>query len=234
MNPIEEQLLGLLFAYQDEFDSYAWKFESDRWVELLIAMLGRVAPSLSVRTREGLEMLDSFGILAPERLASLSEDTAISEDAVLIRAVLKQHGFTRAEVDQAVTVLARTADSIQNAYGGRLQRFLRKHGIAMVEELQSAFRETGLPSEDVRYAVTLWLQSVLSMPLSLNSPVTQRFCERNGVQMSDLLAAADHLNLNVAILDDLIALEEPTLAPDETAQASPREDSGMGGKDVSA
>jgi hypothetical protein len=61
-----------------------------------------------------------------------------------------------------------------------------------------------MDQEQVRYAFTLWLQNVLNMPLSLQSRAVETFTNAIGLTSGQLFHAADEMDVNVALVDDLL------------------------------
>jgi hypothetical protein len=122
-----------------------------------------------------------------------------------VATVLLGVGYSESEARQAVAALAETAENVERHYDGKPQRYLREYGERMLEELPERFAFDEFGDEDVRYAFTLWLQNVLNMPVTLRSPEMTVFCERYDVTVEELVAAADVQDINLALLDDLVA-----------------------------
>ena len=60
----------------------------------------------------------------------------------------------------------------------------------------------------------LWLQNTVNMPVLLtNNQHIRNFLRDTGITGSQLLDLTDRLNLNVAVLDDLLTLAEQSKAP---------------------
>jgi hypothetical protein len=90
-------------------------------------------------------------------------------------------------------------------YDGKVQRYLRHYGQQMLDALSHDFSYSQIAKEDVRHAFTHWLQNVLNMPVAVSEPAIAKFCERRGIRAEELLKVADELDINVALLDDMIA-----------------------------
>jgi hypothetical protein len=118
--------------------------------------------------------------------------------------LMLEAGFSRPEADNALQVICEAADSLVQHHNGKVQHYLRHYGERMLDEALAAFRFTTLDEGAAKYAFTYWLQNVLNMPLSLRDVSVLSFCRQYGLTVDDLIAAADELDLNLALLDDLI------------------------------
>lgn len=78
----------------------------------------------------------------------------------------------------------------------------------MRDELANALGGESLNAGQLRYAIGHWLQNALSVPISLEHPAVLGFCKKNGISVGELVAAADELDLNVALVDDLLELDQ--------------------------
>jgi len=85
-----------------------------------------------------------------------------------------------------------------------MQRFLRKVGEKALIDLLSALSLKTLPKAKTKEALAFWLQNVAALPVSLGRESADRFCSAYGVDGERLLHSTDKLDLNVAVLDDLI------------------------------
>ncbi|MGE5830727.1 MAG: hypothetical protein ACM30G_20515, partial [Micromonosporaceae bacterium] len=118
-------------------------------------------------------------------------------------------------------------------FGGSVTQYLRRYGEAMLADIGRYFRFTVADSDSVRRAFVYWLQNTLGMPLSLSGPELRKFCARHGVTESDVIAAADEIGLNVALLDDLVHLHlarEMAASQEAEADTGPADVAGDGGQ----
>ena len=74
----------------------------------------------------------------------------------------------------------------------------------MLRDLDLVFRFSTLGESEVKRAFTYWLQNVMNMPLSLMDEYVEVFSKDNHLKPEALFAAADELNINFALVDDLI------------------------------
>ena len=74
----------------------------------------------------------------------------------------------------------------------------------MLDELSMNFTFSKMDEKDAKYAFTYWLQNVLNMPLTLKTEGMDTFCTKFQVSYQNLQEYADKLNINLALLDDVI------------------------------
>jgi hypothetical protein len=173
-----------------------------------------------VRARRAVDALHYLDLLDVATLSSIRED-ATSDAGIIIGAVLRRQGYSAQEAQAAITILAHAATYIRQHHSGKIQLYLRRHGQTMADQLVATFADEALSEFQLRYAVTLWLQNAVSMPLSLPHPAVLRLCERYSATLDDLLIVADELDLNLAVIDDLLMLEEQA-AGAEAAEDTPQ------------
>jgi len=161
--------------------------------------------------------LQSLSLIDADKMLYLN--TTTHENRVMFAYVLRQHGFSNNDVERACRLLAHVAEVVQHNYGGKIQRYLRRHGEVMRDELLSAFNGTSLDKSQMAYAISHWLQNVLSLPISLQSDAVLEFCHNNNVNPQDLWKAADELNLNIALVDDLLEIDQRTKEAASGSQA---------------
>ena len=75
---------------------------------------------------------------------------------------------------------------------------------AALEELADALGGAGVPADTLRFALTHWLQNATNAPLSLGHESVEAFCRKHELSAEQVRAAADDLDLNLALLDDLL------------------------------
>jgi hypothetical protein len=216
---LEPRLRQLFERHESDLGVYAWMYETDRWAELIFCLLSRYQPQNDEATRMAVSSLQYLGLLAPATLAGLDQEADL---APVITYVLKRHGFSDDDLPRLRTVLAHAGQAMRGD-GGKVQRFLRRHGEVIRDELASAVTCDAMSPDDARYAVTQWLQNALSLPVSLEHEAVKEFCAANDATSADLLDAIDALDLNVALVDDLLELDraQATAPMDETATVSP-------------
>lgn len=190
----------------------AWPSELDRWYQLVFALLAQVF----VPPKEDLGMLVSYlgnlGHLQVEKLAQIDLAAggvdSSAEEAGRILTILQEHGYSEVDARRALTLLSQVACGLEAHYGGKVQRYLRSYGEAILADLPKIFSMTGFSDEEVRHMFAGWLQSVTNMPLSLENQKVEDFCQEHGITCADLYQAADNLDINFSIVDDLVTLAE--------------------------
>jgi len=212
---IKKQLQDLYFKHSEDLGEYAWLYESDRWLELVFCLINQCVDQNPNVTREAAEMLQNLNLLESENMIYL--DKTEDERAVTARYIFKAYGFSEKEASQAAGILARIAKTVNSDYRGKIQFYLRKHGAAMREELLKAIGGEFMEEHKLRYALSHWLQNTLSMPISMEHQAVLDFCKANKVSLEDLLGQADDLDLNIALIDDLLDIEHQTEMPDDNS-----------------
>jgi hypothetical protein len=200
---IADELAQVYRKHQAELPEYGWASEGDRWAELVFCLVCRIRLDDLEATRACVDVLNMLGLLEPRVLATLDPD-----DAAMLNRVLQSHGFSVAEARKTIKVLQAVGLQTGKLFNGKIQRLLRNHGEKLRSEIARAFAGSGLSSRDLNHAATLWLQNALSVPLSLESDAVKAFCKSNGASLPELVDAADELNINMALIDDLLALEQ--------------------------
>jgi hypothetical protein len=200
---VTEKLKALYAEHADDLPQHAWAYEQDRWAELVHSLLDRSRGHGAEQTRHAVEVLHSLGLIDISRIAGASK-----EDRTLISNVLANTGYTRKESELGTRTLISAAKALNDACGGKVQRILRKHGERMRDELLSTLAAVPLDKGQLRSAVTYWIQNTMSIPISLESDAVKKFCKANKITMTQLVASADELDANVALVDDLLEIAE--------------------------
>jgi len=216
-------LRSLLAQAEPDWRSHhVWFWEAQRWTELLVALLVRVAsvPELEARALAGrmglLELLD-VAVLT-ERARNPRGPRARQHDA-RSRALFAESGIDPERGSQILDAFAEVALAVHERFGERIQRYLRRYGEEMLRELKRDFYINAISDAETADAFTYWLQNVVAMPLSLKSDDLMNLANAHGLEVDDLVSAADRMNLNVGLLDDLAALE---MARRDTAEDARR------------
>ncbi len=213
---LEFQLMRLFRGARDVFAYHQWPSERERWQELVIALFSRVCPEREAEMRDAVAELDDLGLLEIDELVTLAPyEGQPRKDSVLssrVMETLRDRGFDASQTETALATLIDAARSLHEHCDGKIQKYLRHYGEAMLSELPDYFSFSRLKPSDVEYAFTYWLQNTLNMPISLKDEKLTRFCERFGGDTDTLVAAADRLDINLALVDDLAA---------QAAQADP-------------
>ena len=190
---------------------YQWLWETERWHELVFCLLFRLGePELPPsRARSLTGILASLDMLSINDLAGHVDDRGEVDfthpDLILMMQILQRTGMDTIKAQAIVTTICQTALGLLRHYDGKVQRYLRHYGQQMLDALSQYFSYIQIAKEDMQHAFTHWLQNVLNMPVAVSEPAIAKFCETRGISAEELLQVADELNINVALLDDMIA-----------------------------
>jgi hypothetical protein len=160
------------------------------------------------KIRNIIENLSALQLLGVEELSSIPElESGIdvnSAHAKRIKGILQEHEFTDKDIEDSILLMHEAAKSIKEHYEGKIQKYFRRYGQQMINEISDNFSFSKLNKKDLEYAFTFWLQNVLNMPLSLNEEDISEFSKQFGIGVSDFIDAVDRIDLNIAVADDLI------------------------------
>jgi hypothetical protein len=141
--------------------------------------------------------LDFASLFAKRVIESLSESRLTDEGS-------RRPGLTEEESKSSLLVMHEAAKRLMEHHDGKIQKYLRKYGQQMLDEFVETFSISGMDEKDLRDAATYWLQNVLNMPVNLKIESIDTFCNTLGISEGELVEEADNLNINVALLDDMI------------------------------
>ena len=188
--------------------SHLWMWEVERWKELVFALLTTVTSLPPYDIRKLVESLSDLKLLDIPTLAKLHESLKNHDlDSPYARRILEflqENDFSLQEAQKGLITICEAAFGLHEHYSGKVQRYLRSYGELILQDLDRIFQFSNLDKAQVKYAFTYWLQNVLNMPLSLCDRSVQTFCQRYGLQLEQLFAAADELDMNLALVDDVV------------------------------
>jgi hypothetical protein len=208
---------------QQIVQNHRWAHEGDRCHELLTSLLFRAIRLPEREVRFLANRLRFVGLMEVSEWASGEDEARTLKKRALN--VLKEAGVKAEDAVRAVAVLQETSEAIQKAFDGKVQRFLRKVGYNALTDLLSALSLKTLPKAQTKEALAFWLQNVAALPVSLGHESAYRFCRAHGMDGEKLLQSADELDLNVAVLDDLIQQYERLSAESGTNALDAQSDS---------
>lgn len=197
---VKDRVQELLEEHEELLSDVPWASERERWHELLFSVLLQTAPDARSAST-ALAILAALRLTEPEAVAAF--DTA--EHRTLVDQILRRVGFAEETVSMTLNQLAGVGRVVQSQMGGKIQRFLRAHGEQMREELVGQLAAQGLDTTAASAAVTHWLQTVLTMPVSMRHDSLLEFSVDAGGCVDDAIGVADELDLSVAALDHLVA-----------------------------
>ena len=205
--PEIETLLRELLTARDLLTLSRWPFETSRWYELAGSVLRVIGGSGPAET--ALETLTRLGLLDIDDLVTVVEDDAdAAASADLMKAVLTRLGFQPESAQRAVATIVEAANFLQDHYGGRVQVLLRRQGQVVLDNLMAELPLLSVDEESRRAILTHWLQRTLDLPIPVSSRGVRLAASAHHADIAELVDAADRLDINVAILDELLARYE--------------------------
>ncbi len=203
------ELRKLFSRYGGDLPYHQWPLESERWAELVLALLAQTVSWHDLDLRDVVDGMACAGLLEPTDLAAPADEKGFSKGIERVAAYLRETGVAEHEATRAARIVGAAASTLVLKYSGKVQRCLREHGKQVLDELAEVF-EFGemLPSGPKRTALILWLQNTLNLPLGLRTPAVEDYCRSRGFAYEELAEAADRIDLNLAVVDDLISIHE--------------------------
>jgi hypothetical protein len=200
---IEFQLRKALLQYSDEISgSHRWLWEVERWKELIFSLLNRALPLSSTMIRHAIASLAPLGLLEINAALTGPEHTLRERR---LTEVLLDLGWNDENAARAFAIIREAGQGLEKHFGGKVQLALRKYAELMLTELSDTFAFTALDEAATRDALTLWLQNVADLPVSLRTQDLTDFCQRYGVDELTVIRVADSIDVNLALLDDVLA-----------------------------
>jgi hypothetical protein len=210
---------------------YPWGSEGDRWKELVFALLTRVVSEPEWKVRDIVNGLYALGLLDIGMLAKSKKHKVNGRSPDMgghILEFLDESGVDAEQSEKSLRVIEEAACGLAKHFGGKIQLYLRGYGSAMLHDVKGLFDFSVLDTSQVQFAFTYWLQNVLNMPLSLIDENVDSFCKHNGLTTEALVAAADSLDVNLALLDDIILAYVSKRAGIDLSDVSPSTAAGVG------
>jgi hypothetical protein len=209
----EYLLKAMLFDTEKaaQLSAYAWASESSRWNELVTILASQGCDLPDEDLRELTKYLSDLGHLDIQRLAGIrlvgDQVDPSDEEARKIVQVFKRKKVPEKQALQILLQLCQMAASLVSNFGGKIQIYLRSSGEAMLKQAPKLFPLQGISSAATRRIFARWFQKVMNMPVLLQDAAVSNFCKKNDISVAELVEAADNINLNLAIVDELLALE---------------------------
>lgn len=208
LSEINFQLKKLFSKYSDIFAYHQWPSEHERWVELIFALVSRISYKPGDEVRRVVEDLDDLELLDIGALSKIPDAQGyIDLNSTIPRRiveVLSESGFTDEDSKKSVITIFEAARGLTEHHNGKIQKYLRKYGQQMLDDISRNFSFSKINNNDLKYAFTFWLQNVLSMPVSLEDEYIEKFCRKIQKKPEELWEVTDKLDINFAILDDMV------------------------------
>lgn len=201
---LKEELQELATRHSEVLTGLPWASEQARWAELVFCVINSVAQDPPA-ARDATAVLDGLGLLDTRALAQAGDPG--HESAVVVRYALTHQGLSPDAAKDVTALLARIATSLVEHYDGKIQRFLRHHGHAILDDLLGMVPAAGARGAEVQRGFTHWLQNAVELPISVLDRPVQEFLDERGVSPAQLEDAADEVDFNLALVDDVIRAE---------------------------
>jgi hypothetical protein len=158
-----------------------------------------------------------LSLIDPHKLAHI-DDSSNNEDRIIVDYVLRQHGCSAEQSATACIIIAKIAALICQKYQGKPQRLLRVYAERMRDALVAELDAAVADSHSMKGAISLWLQNALSLPISIEHPALSAFCQAHKVDVNELLRITDDLDINIALLDDILQIAYATAGQSDSEQ----------------
>jgi hypothetical protein len=214
-------LRKMMFLVASHGTSHPWLWEGDRWKELVFALVTRTSNLSEAATRAVTEQLLHLGLLEVRGLAAI-EPVSLGPDVLSARIIdiFHEAGMTGEDALRSFTTIREAAKALTKHHDGKVQLFLRRCAEQMIEEAMHLFNFSELSSNEATYALTYWLQNVANMPVSLKDETVKALASQHGLTVDDIFEAADALDINVALVDDILYEYHGLLRSDEQQQTA--------------
>lgn len=208
----EYLLKAMLFDPEiaNQLGIYEWASETSRWNELVAILASEVCLRSKDDMMEIINYLADLGHLDIPELAKIdvrsNKIDRANDEATKIIAVLVRKGLSEEQALNVLLPLCQIAKRLNEDFGGKIQLYLRSYGETMLREALALFSLQGGSEDETRRVFTAWLQKVTNMPLLLLAPEVSEFCGKHEISVAELIEAADNIDMNVAIVDELLKL----------------------------
>ena len=188
---------------------YKWEDENSRWTELVYCIFAELTHHSYRDARRLANDLADLNLLEVDDLAGIPimDDGMVNPDNSRMRTItdiLKANGVADDDIRKSLSAICKVAQAISENYDGKIQKFLRKYGHEIVNEFDSHVSFSEVSRGTQSRILVKWIQNTLAMPLAFSNVYTARFCENEDVTYWELAEAADNIEINAAVLDDLL------------------------------
>ncbi len=219
---LEFELRRLAIRHAQTLANFPWPLARDRYLELVFALLTRVTTIPEAAVRQVVEDLDALDLLDVDTLAVAREDPADPDPAATtarrIHGVLVERGWSDEDARRGVRVGCQLARSLSDRHAGDVQHYVRSYADRMLDESMSNFNVDALSEAELRAGLAYWLQDVFNMPVHLNSANTEAFCRKVNATDEQVIAAAERVGIDVAVLDDILEVDAASAARGSTGE----------------
>lgn len=203
---LQIKLSDIFHDYGMEIPISTWASEKDRWEELLVCVINQINPEPNIEEiRAVIDILGKINLTSAENLSNIKVE---SKEYNFIFFLFQRFNFTDEETNLALETIISLSKIVNKNFDGKIQRYMRIYFEIMRNEMCESFKDIGLSSKQIRYAVTHWLQNSTNAPLSLEHKAVETFYNENGTNENEFIKAADDLDINLAVIDDLLEKRE--------------------------
>ena len=206
--PLKDLVWEVFQHYANDIPYHSWFNERKRWLELVVCILYSFGAQAGQNARRAVSMFEDLGLLDVAELAELPWRESLPDlthpHLSLMSSILQRFDFVAQDIPLVLGMVMGVARDLQTHYQGLIQLYLRQHGKRMLDNLQNDFSGLSTSDERLIHAFAIWLQNVLTMPVLLDTPSLQHFCQSAGCTLDELYQAADALNISASILDDVV------------------------------
>ena len=189
---------------------YEWASETNRWKELVSILSAQICNRSQDDMVELTQYLADLGLLEIQDLAAIridgNEVDRGNELAAKISGAFQRKGMAEEDALNVLLPLCQIAARLKADFKGKIQLYLRHFGERMLQETLSLFELTGMKEDEVGLVFTAWLQNIMNVPVLLQAPEVMEFCQKHEIEVSELLEAVDNIDMNAAIVDELLRL----------------------------
>jgi hypothetical protein len=202
----DEILHHLFNEYSENLGENLWPRENERWHELVFCILTVLGEPqiLSARIRDLVNLLASIGMLELDDLAKLNHMAIRSDHYTTLHTLLQKAGFSSEKSQLAIQTISEAAFGIQKKYDGKIQKYFRYYGNHMLDRMKNDFSFSQFNQAPKAFAI--WLQNTMNMPVPASNPLADAACKKIGVKYEEIVESADRLDINVALVDDVLRL----------------------------
>ena len=151
---IEPKIKEMLLENLDIFNEHQWPLENSRWTELLFSLVLSTNKNHQDKIRDVISTLGRLNLLEVPDLAGISDSSKqieynTSSYAARIYGILTGFGFNHEESKSSLLIMSEAAKGLMQNHGGKIQKYLRKYGQQMINELGQNFSFTNVDAAAV-------------------------------------------------------------------------------------
>lgn len=205
-NDIVAYLDQLYSAQRDQLGDFPWEDEADRWHELIICIWIGALNIDAGQARDGMRRLVDVGLGSALHLSQLDPSSRY-----VYKSALMMSGMTEELASAAIQIAEHTGKEVARDCSAGIHILLRQAGEHLVTKMAAFLEGGGLTPIKARKASILWLQNVANIPLLLvEDEHIANLCKHFEISPAELVDICDQLQLNVAVLDDLLKAQHLT------------------------